>query len=237
MDSCHTWGHIKVEEGGLLFTVARGNSLLPQCPFSCGRVSLETLISSAVMTEPEWELCADGPLGAPWRVTMPAGWSGQEEGCSGLERAGDTVGAENLSSGAFSPDQMSTLHARVYIASGNKLWGNMILFEAAGWLSSHSGSPVASHQATVPPLLGVCITSSTVLNHPSLTFCPPLWSLSSKSQVSQTPLLKPSDDSPVGVVWRIVWREPLPGPGECGMPLLRGGHRDFGAPFISHNLS
>lgn len=166
MDSCHTWGHIKVEEGGLLFTVARGNSLVPQCPFSC-RLSLETLISRAVMTEPEWELCGEGPLGAPWRVTMPVDWSWQEEGYSGLESAGDMVGAENLSSGAFSPDQMSTLHARVYIASGNKLWGNLTLFEGAGWLSSHSGSPVASHQATVPPLLRVCITSSTVLNHPS----------------------------------------------------------------------
>lgn len=180
------------------------------------------------MTETEWELCGEGPWGAPWRVTMQVGWSGQEEGCSGLERAGDTVGAQNLSSGAFSPDQMSTLHARVYIASGNKLWGNMILFEAAGWLPSHSGSPVASHQATAPPLLGVCITTSTVLNHPSLTYCPPLWSLSSNSQVSQTPLLKPSDDSPVGIVWRIVWRELLPGPGECGMLWRkRGGHRHF----------
>lgn len=42
-------------------------------------------------------------------------------GGSGLERAGDTVGAENLSGGPFSPDQVSTPHARVYIASGNKL--------------------------------------------------------------------------------------------------------------------
>ncbi len=42
-------------------------------------------------------------------------------GGSGLERAGDTVGAENLFSGPFSPDQVSTLHARVYIALGNKL--------------------------------------------------------------------------------------------------------------------
>lgn len=56
-------------------------------------------------------------------MTMPVGCSGQEEerGDSGLERAGDTVGAEKLSSGPFSPDQVSTPHARVYIASGNKL--------------------------------------------------------------------------------------------------------------------
>ena len=52
---------------------------------------------------------------------MPVGLSGQEEGARGLERAGDTVGAENLSSGPFIPDQVSTPHARVYIASGNKL--------------------------------------------------------------------------------------------------------------------
>lgn len=52
---------------------------------------------------------------------MPMCWYGQEEGRSGLEKAEDTVGAENLSSGAFSGDQMSTLHARVYIALGNKL--------------------------------------------------------------------------------------------------------------------
>lgn len=57
----------------------------------------------------------------PQRVTMPMCWYGQEEGRSGLEKAEDTVGAENLSSGAFSRDQMSTLHARVYIALGNKL--------------------------------------------------------------------------------------------------------------------
>lgn len=51
-DICRKWGHIKAEEGGLLFTVARGNSLVPQCPFSC-RLSHETLISRAVLTEPE----------------------------------------------------------------------------------------------------------------------------------------------------------------------------------------
>lgn len=48
-------------------------------------------------------------------------WWGQEGECSGLERARDMMAAENLFRGAFSPDQMSTLHARVYIASGNKL--------------------------------------------------------------------------------------------------------------------
>lgn len=42
-------------------------------------------------------------------------------GGSGLERAGHMMGAENLSSGPFSPDQVSVPHARVYIASGNKL--------------------------------------------------------------------------------------------------------------------
>lgn len=235
MDSCHTLGHIKAEEGGLPFTVAEGNSPVLQCPDSCGRLSPETLISRAVMTESEWELCGGAPLGALWRVTMPVGWSGAGGGGGGgsaLERAGDTVGAENLSSGPFSADQVSAPHARVYIASGNKLWGNLILLEAAGWLSSHPGSPVASHQATVSPLLRVCITSSTVLNHPSLTSCPPpVWSLSSNAQVSQTPPIKPYDDSPVGLVWsrkRIAWREPLPGPGVCGMPWRKtGGHRHF----------
>lgn len=58
---------------------------------------------------------------APVRVTMPMGWSGLEDGASGLERAGDTVGAKKLSSGSFSPDQVSRPHARVYIALGNKL--------------------------------------------------------------------------------------------------------------------
>lgn len=118
---------------------------------------------------------------------------------------------ENLLSGTFSPDRVSVLHARVYIAPGNKLWGNLILFEAAAWLSSHPGSPVASHQATAPPLLWVFITSLTVLKHPSLTFCPLLWSTSSYSWVSQTPLLTPSDDSPVGGI------RSLSGPGECGI--------------------
>ena len=42
-------------------------------------------------------------------------------GGSGLERAGHMMGAENLFSGPFSLDQVSAPHARVYIASGNKL--------------------------------------------------------------------------------------------------------------------
>lgn len=42
-------------------------------------------------------------------------------GGSGLERARNRMGAENLSSGPFSPDQVSAPHARVYIALGNKL--------------------------------------------------------------------------------------------------------------------
>lgn len=66
------------------------------------------------------------------------------------------MGVEDLFSGTFSPDRVSVLHARVYIAPGNKLWGNPILFEAAAWLSSRPGCPVAGHQATAPPTtLGV----------------------------------------------------------------------------------
>ena len=83
MDGCHTLGHIKVGEGGLLFTVAEGNSPVLQCPVSCGRLSPETLISRAVMTESEGELCGGAPLGALWRVTMPVGWSGAGEGGGG----------------------------------------------------------------------------------------------------------------------------------------------------------
>lgn len=57
---------------------------------------------------------------------MPMRWYGGEGvaavvGRSPLEKAEDTAGAEILSSGAFSGDRMSTLHARVYIALGNKL--------------------------------------------------------------------------------------------------------------------
>lgn len=134
------------------------------------------------MTEAECELCGRGPLGASRKGDHAIELVWERGGGSGLERAGDTVGAENLSSGTFSPYQMSSPHARVYIASGNKLWGNLILLEATGWLSPHSGSPVASHQAMVSPLLGVCITSSTVLNHPTLTSCPP--SVKSVQQLS-----------------------------------------------------
>ena len=128
-------------------------------------------LSESCAVELHWGPCGGWPC--QW-VGLGQEKEGEEggEGGSALERAGDTVGAENLSSGPFSADQVSTPHARVYIASGNKLWGNLILLEVAGWLSSHSGSPVASHQATVSPLLWVCITSSTVLNRPSLTSPP-----------------------------------------------------------------
>lgn len=59
--------------------------------------------------------------GGPRSVTVPAGWLGHKEGHCGLDRAGDTDGVEDLFRGTFSPDRVSALHARVYIAPGNKL--------------------------------------------------------------------------------------------------------------------
>lgn len=152
MDSCHTSGHIKPKfnEGGFLFTVAKGSHRVPlavaDCPLRPSLAGLWWLRQSESCVV---EVCWGPHEGRPYHL-VGLGKNRDSE----LERAGDVVVAENLSSGPFSPDQMSTPHARVYIASGNKLWGNLILLEMAGWLSSHSGSPVASHQATVSPLLG-----------------------------------------------------------------------------------
>lgn len=91
------------------------------------------------MTELECELCDGDPLGASWK------WR--------LEKARDTVSVEILFSGPFSLYQVSSLHARVHIASDNKLWGNLIFLETTAWLSSHPGSHVVIHQAMVSLLL------------------------------------------------------------------------------------
>ena len=153
--------------GNLTLLSSRQELPVPQCRFICGRLSLETLINSAVMTEPECVPFDGDPLGASRRLTVPVSWSGQERRAVDLKSMG-----QDGHCGPFSSYQVSSPHASVYIASGNKLWGNLILSEATAWLSSRLGSPVASHQATVSPLLWVCITSSTVLNYLSLTSCP-----------------------------------------------------------------
>lgn len=171
MDSCHTLGHIKLppNEGGFLFTVAKGSHCVPlalaDCPLRPSLARMWWLRRSESCVA---EACRGPHEGRPCYLVALG-----KNRDSGLERAGDLMGAENLRSGSFSPDQVSAPHARVYIASGNKLWGNLIPVETTGWLPSRSGSPVASHRATVSLLLGVCITSSTVLNHPSLTSRPP----------------------------------------------------------------
>lgn len=152
MDSCHTLGHIKVVEGGLL---SEGT------PWSHSVLSVVADCPPRPSLAEQWWLTPSERCMETLDRRPHGGWPCQRVCLGkkrGLERAGDTLGTENLSSGAFSPDPMSTLHARVYIASGNKLWGNLILSEAACWLSSHLRSPVAGHQVMVPPLLRVCIT-------------------------------------------------------------------------------
>lgn len=73
------------------------------------------------MIEPDESGVEKVHSGGPRRITVPAGRWGRGEGRRGLERAGDAMGVEDLSSGTFSRDRVSVLHARVYIAPGNKL--------------------------------------------------------------------------------------------------------------------